>query len=237
VGKKISMVREIIVIGSGGAGMTAASSARRTAPTAKITVITEDTDIAYSPCVMPWAIEGKVAWEKAVMHAPEDYFKKKKIEVRTKTRVDSVDDSAKTVNAGGKTFKYDSLVIATGGKPFVPPIAGIDLEGVFALRTIQDGKRVQNYVKDVNSVVVCGAGVIGLEIALAFSHLGKEVTVIEMLENVIPRMADKDMADLVQKYLEESGIRFILKTPVQSVTGSDRCAGSSRGVSNIRATW
>jgi len=82
------MVREIIVIGSGAAGITAASSARRTDPFAKITVITEDSDIAYSPCVIPWAVEGKVAWESVVMHTPEHYSKKKNIDVLTNTKVD-----------------------------------------------------------------------------------------------------------------------------------------------------
>jgi NADH oxidase (H2O2-forming) len=75
------MVREIVIIGSGAAGITAASSARKTDPDAKITVITEDTNIAYSPCVIPWAIEGKVAWEKVVMHTPDHYSKTKNITI------------------------------------------------------------------------------------------------------------------------------------------------------------
>lgn len=213
------MAKEIIIIGSGAAGMTAASSARRTDPTANITVFTEDSDIAYSPCVIPWAIEGKVTWEGMVMHTPDHYAKEKNITVLTRTKVDSVDDSAKTVSANGKKYRYDSLVIATGGKVFIPPINGIDLEGVFVVRTVQDGKRIQSYLKDTKKVVICGAGVIGLEMALAFTDLGKEVTVIEMMDQVIPRIADKDMADPIQEYLEKKGINFILKAPVQAVNG------------------
>jgi NADH oxidase (H2O2-forming) len=223
------MVREIIVIGSGGAGMTAASSARRTDPEAKITVITEDTDISYSPCVIPWAIEGKVSWDKAIMHTPKEYSAERKISVLTQTKVDSVDDAAKTVTAGGKSYRYDSLVIATGGKVFMPPIKGIELDGIFAVRTIRDGMRIQEYSKNIKKVVVCGAGVIGLEIALALSNLGKDVTVIEMFDQVIPRIADKDMADPVQKYLESKGIKFVLKAPVQSVNGTGKVSGISAG--------
>ncbi|MCL2296157.1 MAG: FAD-dependent oxidoreductase [Methanomassiliicoccaceae archaeon] len=223
------MVKEIIIIGSGAAGMTAASSARRTDPGAKITVFTEDTDVAYSLCVIPWAIEGKVAWENIVMHTPDYYREKKNIDIMTRTNVDSVDDSSKTVSAAGKTYKYDSLVIATGGKVFIPPIKGTDLRGVFIIRALQDGKNIQSYLKDVRKVAVCGAGVIGLEMALAFSNLGKEVTVIEMFDQVMPRIGEKDMADHIQKYLESKGIKFVLSAPVQSVNGTGKVSSVTAG--------
>jgi len=224
-----AMTREIVIIGSGGAGMTAASTARRTDPDAKITVITEDTDIAYSSCVIPWAVEGKVSWESAVMHTPEFYSKKKKIDVLAETKAESIDDRSKTVSAGGKTFKYDSLIIASGAKVFMPPIKGTDLDGVFVVRTIRDGKDIQSYSKNIRKAVVCGAGVIGLEMALALLHLGKDVTVIEMFDQVIPRMADKDIASSVQEYLESKGVKFILNTPVQSVNGTDKVSGVTAG--------
>ena len=222
------MAKEIIIIGSGGAGMTAASSAKKADPDAKVTVFTEDTDIAYSPCVMPWAIEGLVPWEDVVMHTPDDYLKRG-ITVLTETRVDSVDDLAKTVSAGGKIYKYDSLVIASGSKVFIPPVTGADLEGAFVLKTLTDGKNVQSYIKNVKNVVICGAGVIGLETALALSNMGKSVTVIEMLNQVIPRIADKDMADPIQEYLEGKGIKFVLKAPVQSVNGNGKVNSVTAG--------
>ncbi|MDR2698974.1 MAG: FAD-dependent oxidoreductase [Candidatus Methanoplasma sp.] len=226
------MVREIIVIGSGAAGITAASYARKTDPDAKITVFTEDTDIAYSPCAIPWAVEGKIAWENVVMHTPEHYSEKKNIDVLTQTKADFVDSSAKTVAAGGKTYRYDSLVIATGGKVFIPPINGVGLDGVFAVRTVQDGKRIQSYLRDVKEVAVCGAGTIGLEMASTFLDLGKEVMVIEMMDQVIPRIADKDMADRIQKYLEERGARFVLNAPVQAVIGTGKVRGVTAGDNN-----
>jgi NADH oxidase (H2O2-forming) len=223
------MVRDIVVIGSGGAGMTAASSARKTDPDARITVLTEDTHIAYSPCAIPWAVEGKVAWEKVVMKAPVQYASERKINVLTQTPVESVDDSAKTVTAGGKTYRYDSLVIATGGKPFVPPINGTDLEGVFVVRTVRDGMNIQAYQKNVKKVVVCGGGVIGLEMAMAFHNLGKDVTVTELFDQLIPRIADKDMAVHIQSYLESKGIKIVLKAPVKSIHGVGEVSGVTAG--------
>ena len=219
------MPKQIIVIGSGAAGMSAASSAKRADPQAKVIVFTEDEHIAYSPCVIPWAIEGKTGWDDIIMHDPAYYKKERDIEVITKTSVSAVDGTGKTVTAGGKTYPYDSLVIATGGTVFIPPIEGKDLKNVFVVRTINDGKAIQEALKTSKTVVIGGAGVIGLEMALSLKEMGKEVIVIEMMDQVIPRIADKDMADPIQKYLEGKGIKFVMKAPIQAVKGKDKVEG------------
>lgn len=216
------MAKRIIVIGSGAAGMSAASAAREASPDADITVFTEDEDIAYSPCAIPWGIEGRSQWDEIVMHTPQFYSEKRNIRVLTKTKVESVDGEAKTVTAGGESYPYDSLVIATGGRVFVPPIAGTDLKNVFVVRTVRDGKDIQAALSDVDRVVIGGAGVIGLELAVSLKGMGKDVTVIEMMDQVIPRIADKDMADEIQAHLEEKGIRFVMKAPIQAVNGDGR---------------
>lgn len=212
----------IIVIGSGAAGMTAASEARRNNPDAKVTVFTEDEHIAYSPCVIPWVLEGRTTWDKIVMHDPAFYKKERNIEVLTKTKVEAVDGEKKTVTAAGKTYPYDSLVIATGGNVFIPPIDGTKLENVFVVRTVNDGKAIEKALKNTKNVVIGGAGVIGLEMALALTNAGKNVTVIEMMDQVIPRIADRDMAEPIQKYLEKKGIKFVMKAPIQSVNGKTK---------------
>ena len=202
--------------------MSAASAAREASPDADITVFTEDEDIAYSPCAIPWGIEGRSQWDEIVMHTPQFYSEKRNIRVLTKTKVESVDGEAKTVTAGGESYPYDSLVIATGGRVFVPPIAGTDLKNVFVVRTVRDGKDIQAALSDVDRVVIGGAGVIGLELAVSLRGMGKDVTVIEMMDQVIPRIADKDMADEIQAHLEEKGIRFVMKAPIQAVNGDGR---------------
>ena len=214
------MAKNIIIIGSGAAGMTAASTARATDPSARITVFTEDEDVAYSPCVIPWVLEGKATWNDIIMHTPESYKKDKDIDIHTKTKVDSIDDSAKTVSVNGETHGYDKLVIATGGKVFIPPISGTDLNGVFIVRTVRDGKNIESALKTAKNVVIGGAGVIGLELALSLVNIGKNVTIIEMMDQVIPRIADKDMADPIQQYLEGKGVKFIMKAPIQAVNGT-----------------
>lgn len=216
------MAKKIIIIGSGAAGMSAASAARKADADAEITVFTEDEDIAYSPCAIPWGIEGKSKWSDIVMHDPQFYAQTRNIEVIIRTKVDGVDGDSKTVTAGGKTYQYDSLVIATGGRVFIPPIEGTGLENVFVVRTVRDGKNIKTALEGAEHVVIGGAGVIGLELAVSLRNMGKDVTVIEMMDQVIPRIADKDMADNIQAHLESKSVRFVMKAPIQSVNGDGK---------------
>lgn len=219
------MAERLLIIGSGAAGMTAASSARKFNASIDITIITEDEDIAYSPCAIPWVLEGKNSWDNIVMHDPDYYSKERNIEIIIRTKVDSVNHETKTATAGGKTYSYDKLVIATGGHVFVPPINGKDLDGVFTVRTVRDGKNIEARMNEVNDVVIAGAGVIGLEMAVALKNAGKNVTVIEMMNQVIPRIADSDIAQDVQKYLEGIGVKIVLNAPVEEVTGEKTVEG------------
>jgi NADH oxidase (H2O2-forming) len=221
--KVVLMAKKVIVIGSGAAGMPAASAARRADKNAEVTVFTDDEFIAYSPCAFPWVLEGLMDWDFLVMHDPEFYRKERNINVHTQLKVKGVDmDNKKITTADDKEWEYDSLVIATGGYVWVPPIEGKDLDGVFTVRCINDGKKIQKAMKGAKNAVVAGAGVIGLEMALAMKNAGLNVTVIEMFPQVIPRIFDKDMADIVQKYLEGRGVNFVMGTPIGSIKGDGK---------------
>ncbi|MCQ2084643.1 MAG: FAD-dependent oxidoreductase [archaeon] len=234
------MAKKIIVIGSGAAGMSAASAARAADPEAEITVFTEDRDVAYSPCMIPWVLEGKATWDSIIMHDPAWYAKERNIKILTETKVEAaVNDRAKdgtvtkTVTANGQTYEYDSLVLATGGKVFIPPIEGTKLPGVFTVRTVKGGEEIEAYLKKSQKVAIAGAGVIGLELALGLVNIGKDVTVIEMMDQVIPRIADKDMAEPIQKYLESKGVKFMMRTPVQGVIGADKVEAVNAGGTEV----
>lgn len=218
------MSNRIIIIGSGAAGMTAASSARAVNKDARITVFTEEHHVSYSPCAIPYVLEGKIKdFSSIIMHDPGFYHQHRHIEVRTGTKVTAVDADGRTVTlADGSVHPYDSLVLATGGTVFVPPVEGASLPGVFKLRYIQDGMDVQEAMGKARSVVIAGAGVIGLEIAVAMRRAGKEVSVVEMFPQVIPRIVDPDVADEVRAYLEEMGIQFHMGTPLGAIKGNGR---------------
>lgn len=216
------MARTIVIIGSGAAGMTAASTARATAKDAEIFVFTEDKHIAYSPCAIPFVIEGKIPdFNSIVMHEPAWYLKERNIHVHTGVKVKEVDvDNKKVKLLDGKEQPFDSLVMAVGGSVLLPPVEGTKLPGVYPVRWISDGEAIKAALPNVRSAVVVGAGVIGLEMAVALKHLGKDVTVVEMFNQVIPRIFDADMAKMVQAHCESLGIKFMMGAPLGSINGS-----------------
>jgi len=127
------------------------------------------------------------------------------------------------------TLNYDYLVIATGGLPFIPPIEGRHLDGVFTLKTIEDGIRIKKYAENSKSAIVAGAGAIGLEMAYALKKLGLQVTIVEMAPQVLPRALDIDMAKKVMNYLtEDLGIKVLLEKPLGKILGdeNDRVKGA-----------
>jgi len=219
-----SMPKKIVIIGAGAAGLTAASTARECDPEAEIEVFTEDEHIAYSPCAVIYVIEGKIQdFDSIIMHDPRFYEERRNILVHTKTKVIGVDTDRKSVKlADGATRTYDAMVLATGGKMWVPPIEGSELDGVFSIKSVSDGKAIQEAIKGTDSVLIVGAGVIGLMMAIAVRNLGKQALVVEMLPTVIPRIMDEDMAALVQSHCEEKGIRFVMNAPIEAIKGKGK---------------
>ena len=192
---------KVVIVGGGAGGISTASNIRKINDEIEITVITRDDKVAYSPCAIPYVLSGKIeSFDDIIMRTPEDY-KEKNIDVIVNAEVTAVDSSKKTVTYvldGNETvMDYDKLVLATGGNPFVPPMDGVDLDGVFRIRNIEDGKRVQEAMKDAKSAIVTGAGLIGIEIAYALKEQGLNVILSEMLPQIVPRSLDKDMSDIL----------------------------------------
>jgi NADH oxidase (H2O2-forming) len=157
------------------------------------------------------------------MHDPEFYRRERNITVRNRTKVTGVDVEKRNVTlADGEVMTFDSLVIATGGTVFVPPVPGVDLSGVHRVRNIQDGIDIQKALSSARSAVVAGAGVIGLEMAVALRRAGLDVSVVEMFPQIIPRICDHDIASEVQAYCEGQGIRFYMGAPLGSICGQGK---------------
>ena len=230
------MSRKVIVIGSGAAGLRAASTIREKGD-AHITVFTEEEHIAYSPCAIPFVIEGKIKdFHSIIMHTPEFYAKERNIAVRTKTKVAAVDLDKKEVSlADGTKHSYDALVLAAGGTVFIPPVPGSTLKGVYPIRWIADRMAVQQAMKGAKHAVVAGAGVIGLEMAHALKVAGLDVTVVEMFKQVIPRIVDPDMAAMVQSKMEAEGIRFLMGAPIAGLKGDGKVEAVTVGATDIPA--
>jgi len=233
--------RRIVVIGAHAAGVDAASAARKTDRTAEITLITEEKNAGYSRCGLPFVIEGKIPSFKDLIVFTPDYFRMMRLNLKTETKVTKIDTGKKVVETVDKTGKteevpYDSLIITTGANAFTPPIKGREKQGILPLRTIEDGERIEQAIRNgAKSAVVMGAGLIGLETAVALQERGLQVTVVEMLPQVLPAMLDPDMAKIVEEMLQHKGIRILTGKPVEEFLGKDKVTGIVAGGEQISA--
>ncbi len=235
------MPRRIVVIGAHAAGVDAASAARKTDRTAEITLITDEKYAGYSRCGLPFVIGGHIPSFNSLIVFPPSYFQMMKLNLKTETKVTKIDTGKKTVvtvdkNGNTEELPYDSLIIATGASAFTPPIKGREKQGILPLRTIEDGQRIDQAIREgAKTAVVMGAGLIGLETAVALQERGLQVTVVEMLSQVLPAMLDADMAKIVQEMLERRGIRVLTNKPVEEFLGADKVTGIVAGGEQINA--
>ena len=215
----------IVIIGLGSAGFAAILAVRRTDPDALITIIEKRSYQMFSPCGMPYAIEGVIELDKLRFSLPDDKRTTKLLEHGAET-IDTAEKIVRVKNL--KTgdlvpVPYDSLIIASGAEPFIPPIKGAKENlgnGVYVLHDIETAQKIKDHVRNTKKAVVIGAGSIGLEIAVALRAGGLEVVVVEILSFAIPRALDRDMAKLVEQSLEGRGIKLIFNTSVESINGS-----------------
>jgi len=224
------MVRKIVIIGAHAAGTDAASAARKTDRSAEITLITDQSVAGYSPCGIPFVLGGHIASFEDLIVFPLSYYRRMKMDLRLETKARAINVEDKTVEIEDKkgdseTLQYDSLILATGAYPFIPPIKGREKKGVFALRTLDDGKRIHRALKRSKAAIVVGAGAIGVETAVSFRERGLKTTIVEFLPQVCPAALDRDMARIVQKYLEEKGIKIIVGKRVNEILGDDHVSG------------
>ncbi|MDD3984670.1 MAG: FAD-dependent oxidoreductase [Methanobacterium sp.] len=218
---------KVVIIGSGAGGLTAASNIRKYSKNADVTIITLESRVAYSPCAIPYVIGGEIAsFDEIVMHTLE-YYKEHGINIITESEVIEVFSPENIVKYKRKNYPnkeiildYDYLVIATGGLPFIPPVKGTDLKGVFQVRTIEDGAKIKEWAGKSRKAVVVGAGAIGLEVGYGLKELGIDVTITEMLAQTLPRSIDPDMAIKVQNYLESQGINIVLNQGLDEILGN-----------------
>jgi NADH oxidase (H2O2-forming) len=227
---RIKMTQKIIIIGAHAAGLDAASAARKTDRTAEITLITKEDKAAYSRCGLPFVLGGHIETFDDLVVFPERFYKMMKLNLLLETIVTKIDSKEKTVDitykSGNKeTLQYDSLILTTGADPFIPPIKGREKNGVFTVRTIEDGQKINKALETAKSAVIVGAGLIGLEVAVACLERGLKTTVVEFLPYILPVLLDKAMADHVQVALEEKGMNIIVGKGAEEILGVDKVTG------------
>jgi len=209
----VTNTRRIIIIGCGAGGGTAAQFARKTDRTASITIFEKGIYPQYSKCGLPYAIAGTVPMFHDLIEFSEDWFKKEHIDVHLGTSVETIDIQQQRVIAkkGAERIEreFDCLILATGATPWVPPIKQIQnngqyVQGVFNLRTIDDGKNILSQIKEGIKATIIGAGLIGLEMADTLHKKGLDVTVVEALPTILANTLDDDMSEPVLQVLQEN---------------------------------
>lgn len=211
-----------IIIGGVAGGATAAARIRRADEKAEIILVEKGPHISYANCGLPYYIGGVIAdKEKLFVQTPESFGCRFNIDVRINTEAISIDTKAKTVTLRCKDGSvidehYDRLLLSPGSSPVRPPFPGIDTEGIFTLRTVEDTFRIKDYLTQhcVKSAVVVGGGFIGLEMAENLVHAGSKVSIVEMAPQVMAPV-DFSIASHVHRELLNKGVALHLNTAVE----------------------
>ena len=229
------LIMKVIIVGGVAGGASCAARLRRLDEKAEILMVERGPYVSYANCGLPYHISGVIEKEASLMVANAPLFKVQfAIEARTNCEATAVSPKNKTVDlrdvttGAVTTESYDKLVLSPGALSIRPPLPGIDLPGIFQVRTVPDARTIRQwiekgtdflegmykyggiqFVKPARRAVVIGGGFIGLETAENLVHLGFEVTLVEMLDQVLAPL-DREFARLVEEHLKKHGVRMAL---------------------------
>lgn len=213
---------KLVIIGNGMVGYKLCEKLVAKSPTFKITVFGEEIRAAYDRVHLSEYFSGKTAEELSL--ASLQWYNDKNITLHLGDPVVSIDRNNKTVHShNGLTVAYDYLILATGSSAFVPPIPGVEKEGVFIYRTIEDLEMMTAWAKKAKRGAVIGGGLLGLEAAKAMLDLGiADTNVIEFAPRLMPRQIDDAGSKILQRKLQSLGLRIHTATNTKEIVGGDR---------------
>lgn len=214
---------KLIIIGGVAGGATAAARIRRNDEFAEILLIEKGKYISYANCGLPYYIGGTIEErDRLFLQTPESFGQRFNIDVRVKSEVISIDPVQKTVTvrkADGAEYNetYDKLLLSPGATAIRPPLPGIENEGIFTLRNVEDTDRIKQYMQShaIKEAVIVGGGFIGLEMAENIQHAGAKVTVVEM-GNQVMAPVDYSIAAHVHQHLIQKGVTLALEKGVEA---------------------
>lgn len=221
--------KRILVVGGVAGGATCAARSRRLCEDAEIVVFDRGPYVSFANCGLPYYVGDVISEEDELFVATPELFRDRfRIGIHTDTEVTSIDRAAAEIevrdlrSGATRRERYDALVLAPGAAPFVPPLAGLDLPGVFTLRTVPDSRRIRAWIDEERPrrAVLVGAGFIGLEMAENLLLRGLSVTVVEMADQVMPPL-DPEVAFTVAERLEAKGVSLRLGEALASIEPGD----------------
>ncbi|RLI59089.1 MAG: NAD(FAD)-dependent dehydrogenase [Candidatus Asgardarchaeum californiense] len=227
----MSEEQNIVIIGCGAGGGTAAHLARKTDRKSTITILEKGRYPQYSKCALPYAISGDVSEFKDLIEFSEEWFKKERIDLFLDTTVKKIDTKRQVIIAkrDDTTIEkpYDRLIISTGALPVIPPIQNIYhngtlIKGIHVLRTLQDAQGIDSIVSKIKNATIVGGGLIGIEMADSLHKKGLKVNVVESLPNILANTLDEDMCNLLSEEIQKNVSLFVnhFATKVESNNNS-----------------
>ncbi|MDL5360459.1 FAD-dependent oxidoreductase [Halalkalicoccus sp. NIPERK01] len=240
-----------VVVGGDAAGMSAASKAKRDDPDLDVVVFERGEWVSYGACGLPYYVKGEIqSLEDLVSVTPEEFREERDIDLRTGHEVVSIDPDGRRVTAEGAngevTRSYDHLLIATGAEATVPPIAGTDLEGVYTLGSMTDGRDLREFVSRSRSagtfeqpdrgpacrfletctapVGIVGGGYVGIEMAEALAANDFEVHLFQRGDRLLKSFSEAT-SEAVADHLRRQDVALYLDSEVEAIAGEDRAEG------------
>ena len=210
--------RRVLIVGGVAGGASCAARLRRLDESVEIVMFDRGPYVSFANCGLPYYVGNVIADERTLLVASREMFRQRfNVEVHTETEVTSIDRNARTITVrdgrtgAARAERYDVLVLSPGAAPIRPPLPGVDLPGVFAVRNIPDSRRIRAWIADRNAktAVVVGGGFIGLEMVENLIHRGLSVGVLEKLPQVMPPL-DPEMAVPLREHLAAKGVRLRL---------------------------
>ena len=217
---------EYVIIGNSTAGIAAAESIRKLDQAGSITILSDEAFPTYGRPLISYFLLGKT--DAAHMnYRPADFYRKNNIRTMFSVRAEHIDTAKKQVLLqGGKKVKYDKLLVATGSRPFVPPMEGLDKNEYFTFMTYADALALEKQLAPEKKVLIVGAGLIGLKCLEGIADRVDKVTVVDMAPHILPSILDDYGASIIQKQLEKHGAEFYL---------SDSVASFEKGVAHLKS--
>ena len=210
-----------LIIGTGSAGLSAAEEIRRLNAEDEIKVVSAEDYPPYSPTVLPYLLSGRTD-EAHLSMRKDNYFDTiGAIFARGKEVVRLLPESKEVVYKDGEREKYDTLLIASGADSSCPPIKGLAENGYLGFHTIADCQRLLTELKDKNNIAVMGAGLVGMEVAIALVEKGCRVTIIEKESHLLPLYFDREAEQLIRTIFESKGLSLLTGMEVSQVSRQD----------------
>ncbi|PVX24794.1 MAG: NAD(P)/FAD-dependent oxidoreductase [Candidatus Bathyarchaeum sp.] len=224
-GKHLSHPLNVVIVGNGVAGVTAARIIKEKNPKTQVSIYTNETHHYYPRPKLYDVLSGKTKPQNVVMFS-EEWYQKKGIKIQLNTKALKINTPQKELLLEDQTkINYDKLLLANGGRCFVPPIKGTQKKGTFTLHTLKDALTIKEYTKTTKKAIVIGGGLLGLEIAYALKKRGQQVTIIEMFPRLLPRQLDNDGATILKNHIETRGINIVLGAKTAEILGKNTVSG------------